>query len=108
MSKSTVSPYRSKIDSSHNLYERIKDMESIKHAQVGLFLVAITASGLASANCPGSMPEQLLEDCIVYEGAGANFPTSDYARMDQYQDWLKTQQPLAISQPTTAATSLAK
>lgn len=83
-------------------------MESIKHAQVGLFLVAITASGLASANCPGSMPEQLLEDCIVYEGAGANFPTSDYAHMDQYRVWLKTQQPLAISQPTTAATPLAK
>jgi len=52
-------------------------MESIKHAQAGLFLVTITASGLALANCPGSMPEQLLEDCIVYEGAVPNFPTSD-------------------------------
>ena len=83
-------------------------MEMMNCAEVGLFLFTITASGLALANCPGSMPEQLLEDCIVYEGAGANFPTSDYAHMDQYQDWLKTQQPLAISQPTTAATSLAK
>jgi hypothetical protein len=78
-------------------------MEIMKHAQVGLFLFAITASGLAMANCPGSMPEQLLKDCIVYEGAGANFPTSDYAYMVQYQDWLKTQQPRAIAQPTTAA-----
>ena len=83
-------------------------MEDIKHAQVGLFLFAITVSGLALANCPGSMPEQLLEDCIVYESAGAGFPTSDYAHMSQYQDWLKTQQPLAITQPTTAAKPLAK
>ena len=83
-------------------------MESIKHAQAGLLLVAITARGLVLATCPGSMPEQLLEDCIVYEGAGASFPTSDYAHMDQYQVWLKTQQPLAISQPTTAAMPLAK
>ena len=78
-------------------------MEIIKHAQVCVFLFTITSSGLALANCPGPMPEQLMEDCIVYEGAGANFPTSDYAHMDQYQDWLKTQQPLAIAQPTTAA-----
>ena len=78
-------------------------MEIMKHAQ-GIFLFAITASGLALANCPGSMPEQLLEDCIVYEGAGSSFPTSDYAHMDQYHDWLKTQQPLAKTQPITAAT----
>jgi hypothetical protein len=96
------------MDLRHKLYERIKGMEIIKLAQVGLFLFTITSSGFALANCPGSMPEQLLEDCIVYEGAGANFPTSDYAHMDQYQDWLKTQQPLAITQPTTATTPLAK
>jgi hypothetical protein len=96
------------MDLRYILCERIKGMEIIKHAQVGLFLFTITSSGLALANCPGSMPEQLLEDCIVYDGAGANFPTSDYAHMDQYQDWLKTQQPLAITQPTTAATPLAK
>jgi len=78
-------------------------MELMKHTEVGLFLFSITASGLASAGCPVGMPEQLLVDCIVYEGAGANFPTSDYAHMDQYQGWLKTQQPLAMGQPTTAA-----
>ena len=78
-------------------------MEMMNCAEVGLFLFTITASGLALANCPGSMPEQLLNDCIVYEGAGSSFPTSDYAHMAQYHDWLKTQQPLAISQPTTAA-----
>ena len=83
-------------------------MKIIKYAQVGIFLFTITSSGLALANCPGSMPEQLMEDCIVYEGAEANFPTSDYAHMDQYQDWLKTQQPLAITQPTTAATPTIK
>ena len=83
-------------------------MEIIKHAQVGLFLFTITAGGLALANCPGSMPVQLLGDCIVYEGAGDNFPTSDYAYMDQYQDWPKTQQSLAITQPITATKPLAK
>jgi hypothetical protein len=45
-------------------------MEMMNCAEVGLFLFTITASGLALANCPGSMPEQLLNDCIVYEGAG--------------------------------------
>ena len=104
MSESTVSPYRSKMDSGHNLYERIKGMEIIKLAQVGLFLFTITSSGFALANCPGSMPEQLLEDCIVYEGAGANFPTSDYAHMDLYQGWLKTQYPIETSKPNIAAT----
>ena len=83
-------------------------MEMMKRAEVGLFLFTITASGLVSANCPGSMPEQLLNDCIVYEGAGSSFPTSDYAHMDQYHDWLKTQQPLAINQPITAATPTMK
>ena len=83
-------------------------MEMMNCAEVGLFLFTTTASGLALANCPGSMPEQLLNDCIVYEGAGSSFPTSDYAHMDQYQDWLKTQQPLAITQPITAATPTMK
>jgi hypothetical protein len=52
-------------------------------AQVGLFVITTIASGLALANCPDSMPVQLLVDCIVYEGAGSSFPTSDYARMDE-------------------------
>jgi len=79
-------------------------METMKHVQAGLFLFAITVSGLTLAKCPESMPVKLLEDCIVYEGAGDSFPTSDYAYMGQYQDWINTQQPPAIPQPTTAAT----
>ena len=67
-------------------------MTRIKHTAVGLFVSAITASGLALADCPNTMPEQLLNDCIVFEGAGSSFPTSDYAHMDQYKDWLSTQQ----------------
>lgn len=77
-------------------------MEMMKRAQIGLFVFAITVSGLVLAECPDTMSEQLLEDCVVYEGAGSSFPTSDYAHMDQYQDWLKTHQPLAVSQPTAA------
>lgn len=74
-----------------------------KRARFGFGIFAITVSGLALADCPNTMPSQLLQDCITYEGAGSSFPTSDYAHMAQYHDWLKTQQPLAISQPTTAA-----
>jgi hypothetical protein len=82
-------------------------MTRIKHAEVGLFLFTITASGVAlAANCPHTMPVQLLEDCIAYENAGHSFPTSDYAHMDQYQDWLKAQQAKLQpkSQPNIAAT----
>ena len=79
-------------------------MEMMNCAEVGLFLFTITASGLALANCPGSMPEQLLNDCIVYEGAGSSFPTSDYAHMDLYQWLLKTQYPIETSKPNIAAT----
>jgi len=67
-------------------------MKINNHAGVVLFIFTITASGLVMANCPSTMPEQLMEDCIVYEGAGANFPTSDYAHIDQYKNWQKTQQ----------------
>jgi len=67
-------------------------MTMTKHAQVGLFIFTITASGLAMADCPGAMPLQLLEDCIVYEDAGHGFPTSDYAHMDLYNNWMEAQQ----------------
>ena len=62
-------------------------MEIMKHAQVGLFLFAITASGLTLANCPGSMPLQLLEDCIVVEGSGSNFPHKTYHNMELDKEW---------------------
>ena len=70
-------------------------METREYAEVGLFLFTITTSGLALADCPSGMPIQLQEDCIVYEGAGASFPTSDYAHMDLYNAWLKEQKPTA-------------
>ena len=67
-------------------------MKRTKQAEVGLFVFMITASGLAMADCPNTMPEQLLTDCIVNEGAGHSFPPSGYVYMDMYQDWGKTQQ----------------
>jgi len=63
-----------------------------ENARLGLCIFAITASGLALADCPSTMPSQLLQDCITYEGAGSTFPTSDYAHMNMYNDWLKGQQ----------------
>jgi len=63
-----------------------------KHAQFGLFVFMITANGWVLAECPNSMPFQLQQDCIVYEGAGSNFPTEDYANMELYNEWLKKQQ----------------
>jgi len=58
---------------------------------VGLFLCGIVSGSVALADCPDTMPSQLLQDCITYEGAGSTFPTSDYAHMDLYNDWLKEQ-----------------
>jgi hypothetical protein len=43
----------------HIHYERIKVMINIKHIKVGLFVFSTMVSGLALANCPGSMPERL-------------------------------------------------
>jgi len=62
-----------------------------KEIHVILSLGGMLVSGLAMADCPSTMPDQLREDCIVYEGAGAHFPTSDYAHMDLYNDWLNEQ-----------------
>jgi hypothetical protein len=78
-----------------------------KHAQVGLFVFTITASGLALADCPVSMPEQLLVDCITYEGSGSTFPTSDYAHMAMYNDWQKAQQSRSTTQLTGDSKNIA-
>ena len=81
-------------------------MINSKHIKVGLFVFSTMTSGWALADCPNTMPEQLLNDCIVYEGAGNSFPTSDYAHMGQYQDWQKTQlagNRIAKSQPKALA-----
>ena len=58
---------------------------------VGLFLCGIVSGSVALADCPDTMPSQLLQDCITYEGAGSTFPTSDYAHKDLYDVWLKKQ-----------------
>jgi len=58
---------------------------------VGLFLCGIVSGSVALADCPDTMPSQLLQDCITYEGAGSTFPTSDYAHIGLYNAWLKEQ-----------------
>jgi hypothetical protein len=58
----------------------------------GSLLCGIVASGLAIADCPETMPVQLLTDCIVNEDAGHSFPPSGYVNMGMYQDWVKAQQ----------------
>jgi hypothetical protein len=67
-------------------------MKMTKQAKVGLFIFTITASGLALADCPNTMSEQLLTDCIVNEGAGRSFPPGDYANIDLYKNWMAAQQ----------------
>ena len=68
--------------------------------RVGLLICGIAAGGMALADCPITMPSQLLKDCLVYEsaGSGPSFPKSDYAQMDLYTDLLKEQQTTAKSQ----------
>jgi hypothetical protein len=66
-----------------------------KKVPIGLFLCGIASGSLALADCPDTMPSQLLQDCIVYEGAGSTFPTEDYAHMDLYNEWLRKQQTTA-------------
>jgi hypothetical protein len=75
------------------------------HGNVALLVLTITVSGLSFAYCPITMPQQLLQDCIVNENAGASFPPSDYAYMDLYQEWMKTQQPEKPEQPKALAKS---
>lgn len=80
-------------------------MPRTKHTKVCLFvfMVAAGGAGTAFATCPNSMPIQLLLDCIVYEGDEvSSFPTSDYAYMDRYQNWLKTQPQGTTLLPNTA------
>ena len=86
-----------------NRNERIRRMTRTKQTQVGSFLFMIAAGGTAFATCPNTMPMQLLIDCMVYEGDGvSSFPTSDYAHMDRYKDWLR-RQPQGTILPSDAA-----
>jgi len=77
-----------------------------ERAGIGLFVFAITASGLAFAGCPNTMPSQLLQDCITYEGAGSTFPTSDYAHMNTYNDWLVERQQTATKNRQSEISSM--
>lgn len=77
-------------------------MKTMKRAQIGIFVSAITASGLALADCPQEMPLQLLQDCIVYEGAGSNFPSDDYAYLDMYNKWLAGQRKMIVKKAGSA------
>lgn len=70
-----------------------------EQAKVALFVFALTAGGLALADCPTTMPSELLQDCITYEGAGSTFPTQDYAHIDLYNKWVKTQHSIEAAQP---------
>ena len=83
-------------------------MTRIKQAEICLFVFMITAGGAALASCPNTMPLKLLVDCIAYEGGGLSFPTSDYAHIDHYQDWLKTQPATTIFPPDTAGSPIVK
>jgi len=86
----------------HNCHDRIKVMKLMKHVEAGLFLFATTASGLALADFPNTMPVELLTNSIASESSRSIFPTEDYAHIDQYQVWQKTNQPSSISLPHTA------
>jgi hypothetical protein len=75
----------------------------MKHTEVCIFIFTVTAGGTALATCPNTMPLELLTDCLVYEGDGeSSFPTTDYAYMDRYQEWLNTQ-PQGTMMPPYAA-----
>ena len=82
-------------------------MMKIKCAAVGLYITMMGSGGLALAECPHNLPEKLLEDCLIYDSEGETFPADDYAYMNEYQAWLKTQQPEAQSEtPQKVATKM--
>jgi hypothetical protein len=66
-------------------------MMKIKHAAVGLYVFTMGLGGIALADCPVNLPAKLLQDCLIYDSEGESFPADDYAYMDEYQAWLKTQ-----------------
>ena len=63
-----------------------------RQVYAGSLLYGILASSLAMADCANKMPVQLLEDCLVYEGAGYSFPPDEYVNIDIYQNWMASQQ----------------
>jgi hypothetical protein len=85
---------------------RMRIMMKIKRAVAGIQVFTMVSGGVALADCPHNMPTQLLEDCLIYDSEGESFPSDDYAHMDEYHAWLKTQQP--TSPPDAASGSVAK
>ena len=82
-------------------------MMKIKHAAVGIYIFTMVSGGVVLADCPHNLPEKLLEDCLINDSEGEPFPADDYAYMDEYQIWLKTQQPEARSMaPQKVATKM--
>lgn len=63
----------------------------IQGSALGLFVLSAMLSTGANADCPISLPAQLLEDCITAEGSGADFPYPSYAYKEQYMAWLASQ-----------------
>jgi hypothetical protein len=67
-------------------------MKLLKQMEVCTALIFATASAMVyAAECPRSMPVNMLEDCIISENGGTPFPESDYAYIDEYNAWLETQ-----------------
>jgi len=67
-------------------------MKLLKQMAVCTALFFATASAMVyAAECPSSMPVNMLEDCIISENGGTPFPESDYAYIDEYNAWLETQ-----------------
>jgi hypothetical protein len=80
-------------------------MMKIKHAVIGIYVFTMGSGGVAVADCPHNLPTQLLKDCLIYDSEEESFPSDDYAHMDEYQTWLKTQKPAT---PEAAPTSIAE
>ena len=82
-------------------------MMKIKHAAVGIYIFSMASGGVVLADCPHNLPVKLLEDCLIYDSEGETFPADDYAYMDEYQAWLKTQQSeVKLKTPQKVATKM--
>jgi len=68
----------------------MKNLSIKKHL---LTLAAISLfSGIANAECPDDMPFNILDDCIVTEGSGSEFPNETYSNLKEYNEWLDTRE----------------
>lgn len=53
-----------------------------------LMSVSVASADATTSACSDDMPLQLRQDCIVVEGAGAQFPDETYAYLREYNEWL--------------------